>query len=84
MINFALRNTSLFNTSHSINILPGPVNKRLVHIAINSNVSSYPPTKPWDNPTIRVIYLSILSFILEICGILGTSTANAIPTKAMK
>lgn len=29
-------------------------------------------------------YLSILSFSLEICGILGTSTANAIATRAMK
>ena len=30
------------------------------------------------------VYLSKLSFSLEICGILGTSTANAIPTRAMK
>jgi hypothetical protein len=34
MICFPLGNTSLFNTFHSIDILPGPVNKRLVDIAV--------------------------------------------------
>ena len=34
--------------------------------------------------SVKKVYLSKLSFSLEICGILGTSTANAIPTRAMK
>jgi hypothetical protein len=53
MIYFPLGNTSLFNTSHSIDILPGPVNKRLMDIAVNRELvniaaclSSGPPAKP--------------------------------------
>ena len=42
------RKISLFNTFHSIDILPGPVNSRLIHTAIKNNSSSYPPTKPFD------------------------------------
>src|SRR6188508_2148846 len=37
-------NNSLFKTFHSIDILPGPVSKRLIDIAINNKSTSYPPT----------------------------------------
>jgi hypothetical protein len=43
-----LGNISLFNTSHSIDIRPGPVSKRLIEIVINNKSSSYPPTNPSD------------------------------------
>jgi hypothetical protein len=49
----SLGNTSRFNTSLSIDILPGPVNNRLILIAINSELvniaaclNSVPHTKP--------------------------------------
>ena len=45
---FPLGNISLFNASHSIDILLGPGNSRLMHSAINNNSSSYPLTKPFD------------------------------------
>jgi hypothetical protein len=61
MIYFPLGNNSLFNTFHSIEILPGPVNKRLMDIAIDSELinipaclSNGPPTNPGDSHTIRV------------------------------
>ena len=79
MINFALRNTSLFNTSHSIDILPGPVNKRVVHIAVNSNVSSYPPTKPWDNPTTGVARIISITKMAAAVILVTTLTSRNIP-----
>ena len=48
---FPLGNISLFNTSYSIDILPGPVSNRLIHTAINNSSSSYALTKPFDNLT---------------------------------
>ena len=78
MINFALGNTSLFNTSHSTDILPGPVNKRLIHIAINSKVSSYPPTKPWDNPTTRVATIISITKMAAVI-LVTTPTSRNIP-----
>jgi hypothetical protein len=38
MIYFHLGDTSLFNMSHSIDILPGPVSKRLMDIPLNSEL----------------------------------------------
>jgi hypothetical protein len=53
MIYLPLGDTSLFNMSHLIDILPGPVSKRLMDIAVNSELvniaaclSSAPTPKP--------------------------------------
>src|SRR5215211_2702507 len=45
---------SRFNKSRSIDTLPGPVNRRLIEIAINSRSNSYPPAKPLDNLTLSI------------------------------
>jgi hypothetical protein len=49
---FPIGNISLFNTSYSIDILPGPASNRIIHTAINNSSNSYPLTKPFDNLTI--------------------------------
>ena len=78
MIYFPLGNNSLFNTFHSIDILPGPVSKRLIDIAINNKSSSYPPTKPLDS--LAVIVEPIISIMNRIEAILvKTPTSKAIP-----
>ena len=51
-------NISLFNISHSIEIRPGPVNNKLIDIAINNDSNSYPPTNPSDNFTRNMAPLS--------------------------
>jgi hypothetical protein len=78
MIDLPLGNISLFNTSHSIDILPGPVNNRLIPIAISNNSSSYPSTKPFDILTRRVA--PIISIIKSAAAILVTTpTSRNIP-----
>ena len=47
---FPFGNISLFNTSYSIDILPGPASNRIIHTVINNSSSSYPLTKR-DNLT---------------------------------
>ncbi|MFZ0696345.1 MAG: hypothetical protein WAM88_04305 [Nitrososphaeraceae archaeon] len=72
------RKISLFNTFHSIDILPGPVNSRLIHTAIKNNSSSYPPTKPFDILTRSVA--PIISIIKSAAVILATTpTSRKIP-----
>ena len=85
MIYFPLGNNSLFNTFHSIEILPGPVNKRLADIAIESKLvnipaclSNGPPTNPGDSHTTRVA--PIISIIKMTAVILvNTPTIRNIP-----
>jgi hypothetical protein len=72
------RKISLFNTFHSIDILHGPVNSRLIHTAIKNNSSSYPPTKPFDILTRSVA--PIISIIKSAAVILATTpTSRKIP-----
>ena len=78
MVDLPLGNISLFNTSHSIDILPGPVNNRLIPIAISNNSSSYPYTRPFDILTRRVA--PIISIIKSAAAILVTTpTSRNIP-----
>jgi hypothetical protein len=57
-------NISLFNTSYSLDIRPGPVIKRLTSMAINNDSNSYPPTNPSGS------FTSPLTFVVVggICG----------------
>jgi hypothetical protein len=72
------RKISLFNTFHSIDILPGPVNSKLIDTAINKNSSSYPPTKPFDILTRSLA--PIVSIIKSAAVILVTTpTSRKIP-----
>jgi hypothetical protein len=72
------RKISLFNTFHSIDILPGPVNSKLIDTAINKNSSSYPPTNPFDILTRSVA--PIVSIIKSAAVILVTTpTGRKIP-----
>ena len=74
----SFRKISLFNTLHSIDILPGPVNSRLIHTAIKNNSSSYPPTKPLNILTRSVA--PIVSIIKSAAVILVTTpTSRKIP-----
>jgi hypothetical protein len=83
MIDLPLGNISLFSTSHSIDTLPGPVNNRLIPIAISNNSSSYPPTKPFDILTRRVA--PIISIIKSAAAILViTPTSRNIPPMTSK
>ena len=67
-----------FQYIYSIDILPGPVSNRLIHIAINNNSSSYPPTKPFDILTRREI--PIISITKRAAVILVTTpTSRNIP-----
>ena len=78
MMVFPFGNISLFNTSHSIDTRPGPVNSRLKDIAINSNSNSYPPTNPFDIFT--KIIAPIMSIISNAAAILvSTPIIRAIP-----
>lgn len=82
---FPLGNISIFNTSHSIEILPGPVNKRLIDIAAISELvsivvclSSGPPTKLSDDQTARVApNISITK--MEVVILVDTPTIRNIP-----
>jgi hypothetical protein len=74
MIDLPLGNISLFNIPHSIDILPGPVNNRLIPIAINNNSSSYPPTKPFDILTRKIA--PIISIIKSAAAILVTTPTS--------
>ena len=85
-----LGNISLFSTSHSIDILPGPVIMRLIDIAVNSKLviivdclSSGPPTKLWDNQT--TIVAPIISITKMGAVILvNTPTISIIPPTTSK
>jgi hypothetical protein len=78
MIYLPLGDTSLFNMSYLIDILPGPVSKRLMDIAVNSELvniaaclSSAPTPKPSDNQTTRVApIISIIKMAAVILVIL--------------
>src|SRR3954452_13542730 len=75
---FPFGNNSLLSTFHSIDILPGPVSKRLIDIASNIKSTSYPPTNPFDS--LAVIVEPIISIINKIeAALVKTPTSKAIP-----
>jgi hypothetical protein len=77
-ISLPFGNISLFNTSHSTEILPGPVSNSVIDIAINNKSSSYSPTNPFANLATSVE--PIISIIKKIAAILvRTPKSNANP-----